>query len=243
MKLTGNTIFILGGSAGIGLEIAKQFSALGNKVIINGRSNDRLEKSLVQLNNAAAIQGDLSIESERIRVANELLDEYPDVNVIINNAGKAVLHSLCEGGNNYKSANEEINTNYLSIIHFTELVLPYLLKAERETAIVNVTSIIAWMILPSDPIPTYPASKAALHYYTQALRQSLAATNVNVFELIPPLTNTEFSAGINGASGIPPKEVADGLLLALEHNKLDIPVGQSKLVYSLIQEATAKLYQ
>lgn len=241
MEITGNTIFISGGSAGIGLEIAKQFSAQGNKVIINGRTPQRLLDALSQLDNAEAIQGDLSVESERVRIAEELFQHHPDINVIINNAGAAVSHSLREGGNNYKAAQDEINTNYTAIIHFTELLLPYLLKTEREAAIVNVTSIIAWMILPSTPIPTYPASKAALHYYTQALRQSLEETNVNVFELIPPLTDTEFSVEINGASGIPPKEVADELLLAFQQNTLDVPVGQSKFVYSLIQEAIRKL--
>lgn len=78
MKTTGNTIFISGGSAGIGLEIAKQFSALGNKVIINGRNKERLENAFGQLKNAEFIQGDLSIESERERIAEVLRNNYPD---------------------------------------------------------------------------------------------------------------------------------------------------------------------
>ncbi len=70
MKTSGNTIFISGGSAGIGLAIAKKLNGAGNKIIINGRNTERLENALKQLDNAVAIQGDLSIESDRIRIAN-----------------------------------------------------------------------------------------------------------------------------------------------------------------------------
>lgn len=90
-------------------------------------------------------------------------------------------------------------------------------------------------------MPTYSASKAALHFYTQSLRQSLSETTISVFEVMPPLVNTEFSAPIGGANGIPPKEVADELLTAFENNQFDVPVGQTKLVYAVFQEAMAKL--
>lgn len=238
MKSTGNTIFISGGSAGIGLEIAKLFSAKGNKVIINGRNTERLDKALNQLGNAVAIQGDLSVESERIRIAAELNTNHPDLNIIINNAGEAYAYSLSDDGNAYENAAREINTNYLAIIHFTELLLP-LLKTRENAAIVNVTSIAAF--IPSAGIPTYSASKAALHFYTQLLRRSLSETNINVLEVMPPLVNTDFSSAIGGANGIPPGEVAGELLSALEKDQFDIPVGQTKAVYAAFGEAIDRL--
>lgn len=147
MNTTNNTVFISGGSAGIGLEIAKLFSAKGNKVIINGRNQERLDKALQQLDNAVAIQGDLSIESERISIAEELKQNHPEVNIIINNAGAAYAYSLNESDNNaYEYAANEINTNYIAIIHFTELLLPHLLQ-KKHSAIVNVTSIVG--LLPN----------------------------------------------------------------------------------------------
>lgn len=238
MNTTSNTVFISGGSAGIGLEIAKQFSAKGNKVIINGRNKERLENALKQLNNAIAIQGDLSVESERIRIANELKQNHSDLNVVINNAGEAYAYSLSESGSAFENAAKEINTNYIAIIHFTELLLP-VLKEKANAAIVNVTSIVG--LYPQGGLPTYSASKAALHAYTQLLRKSLSETNVNVFEVMPPLVNTDFSAGIGGANGIPPKKVADELLTAFENNQFDVPVGQTKMVYAVFQEAITKL--
>jgi len=239
MKTTNNTVFISGGSAGIGLEIAKSFSEKGNKVIINGRNQERLDKALEQLENAVAIQGDLSIENERIRIANELIQNHPDLNIVINNAGEAYYYNLADNTNSYELAKKEINTNYLTIIHFTELLLPHLLQ--KDSAVVNVTSIAS--LVSYAPVPTYAASKAALRSYTQSLRNALKETSVKIFEVLPPLVNTSFSAEIGGENGIPPKEVADELLTALEQNQFDVPVGQTKVVLGVFQEALAKLNQ
>ncbi|MBS7233385.1 SDR family NAD(P)-dependent oxidoreductase [Flavobacterium psychroterrae] len=240
MKTSGNTIFISGGSAGIGLAMAKKLSAAGNKIIINGRNEERLQKALGELENTVAIQGDLSEKRDRIRIAKELIENHPEVNIIINNAGIAFLNDL--NNPEVKSAELaalEMNTNYLSVIDFTELMLPQLLGQEN-AAIVNITSIAAFRGNPYGP--TYAASKAALHNYTEGLRDKLAENeNVNVFEVFPPLVNTEFSAAIGGANGIPPAEVADELVLALAKDQFEVPVGESKKIHSAIQEAITKI--
>lgn len=232
MKTSGNTIFISGGSAGIGLAFAKKLGKAGNKIIINGRNEDRLQKALLQLDNAVAIQGDLSIETDRIRIANELKTNYSDVNTIINNAGAAFTYLLNETINAHEKAVVEMNTNYFSVIHFTELLLPHLIQKE-DAAIVNVSSIAVFG--SHKMLPTYGATKAALHSYTVALRQTYEEQpNVQIYEVYPPLVNTEFSAEIGGANGIQPSEVADELFLALEKNQFDVPVGDSKQFFSKI---------
>lgn len=234
MKTTENTVFISGGSAGIGLAIAKKLSAAGNRIIINGRNEERLKNALRELGNSAvAIQGDLSLESDRIRIATELKSNYPDVNIIINNAGSAFMNPLDNLSNNAaEKAYQEINTNYISIIHFTSLVLPQLLQQEK-AAIVNISSIAVFR--SNKYLPTYSASKAALHSYTQGLRDTFVANErLNVYEVYPPLVNTEFSAEIGGANGIPPSEVADELFTALEKNQFEVPVGDSKKIHSLM---------
>lgn len=226
MKTQGNTIFISGGSAGIGFAIAKKLNATGNKIIINGRSEDRLQKAQKQLNNAEIIQGDLSIEADRIRIAKELIENYPEVNIIINNAGAAFSYLLNETVNAHEKAIAEMNTNYFSVIHFTELLLPHLLLKEQ-AGIVNISSIAVFG--SHKLLPTYGATKAALHSYTVALRSTYEdEKNLQVYEVYPPLVNTEFSAEIGGANGIPPEEVAEELFLALEKNQFDVPVGDSK---------------
>jgi len=240
MKTSSNTVFISGGSAGIGLAIAKKLSAAGNKVIINGRNEGRLQNALKELDNAVAIQGDLSVEAERIRIADELAAKHPDLNIIINNAGAAFMNDLSVAGNSAaEKAHKEMNTNYISVIHFTSLVLPQLLQQD-EAAVVNVSSIAVYRY--NKYVPTYSASKAALHSYTQGLRDTFAENEkLHVFEVYPPLVNTEFSAEIGGASGIPASEVADEFLAALELNQVEVPVGDTKQIHALINPIIEQL--
>jgi len=236
MKTSGNTIFISGGSAGIGLAFAKKLSEAGNKIIINGRSEERLQTALTQLDQAVAIKGDLSVEADRIRIAKELTDQHPEVNIIINNAGAAFINNLSDSNNDAtKKAADEMNTNYLSVIHFTSLMQPHLLSKDQ-AAIVNVSSIAVYR--SNKYLPTYSASKAALHSYTQGLRDTFADNNsLNIYEIYPPLVNTDFSAEIGGANGIPASEVADELLLAFEKDQFEVPVGKTKKIHQLVEEA------
>ncbi|WP_442591053.1 SDR family oxidoreductase [Pedobacter sp. AW31-3R] len=237
MKTTGNTIFISGGSAGIGLAFAKKLSAAGNKIIINGRNEERLQKALQELDNAVAMQGDLSVADERIRIANELTANHPELNIVINNAGAAFMNDLGDANNNVtEKAYQEINTNYISVIDFTSRVLPQLLR-QKDAAVVNISSIAVFR--GNKYLPTYSASKAALHSYTQGLRDTFAENEqLNVYEVYPPLVNTEFSAGIGGANGIPPSEVADELFQALANNQFEVPVGETKRIHALLEPLT-----
>lgn len=239
MKTTGNTVFISGGSAGIGLALAKKLNAAGNKVIINGRNQERLEKAIAELDNAIAIQGDLSIEADRIRIAEDLKANHPEVNMIINNAGAAFGYLLSETTNAHEKAAIEMNTNYLAIIHFTELMLPHLLQ-KQEAVVANVSSI---AVFGSHKfLPTYGATKAALHAYTMALRMTYEeAENLQIYEIYPPLVNTEFSAEIGGANGIPPAEVADEFFSALEKDQFDVPVGETKKYVAAVAAAMSKI--
>ena len=233
MKTTGNTVFISGGSAGIGLAIAKKLSAAGNKIIINGRNEERLQNALKELDNVVAIQGDLSVEEDRVRISTQLKEQYPEVNIIINNAGAAFSYLLNETANAHLKAAIEMNTNYLSVIHFTELLLPHLIQ-KTAAAVINVSSIAVFA--SHKLLPTYGATKAALHSYTVALRQTYEEEkNVQIYEVYPPLVNTEFSAEIGGANGIPPAEVADELLMALEKDQFDVPVGDAKQFFGKVQ--------
>ena len=241
MKTIGNTIFISGGSAGIGLAIAKKFNQAGNKVIINGRNEERLQKALSELTDAVGIQGDLSIEADRIRIAEDLKINHSDVNIIVNNAGAAFGYLLSETTNAHEKAQIEMNTNYFAIIHFTEVMIPHLLEKE-ESAVVNISSIAVYG--SHKFLPTYGATKAALHSYTTALRQTYEEQkNLYIYEVYPPLVNTDFSAEIGGAAGIPPSEVADELFIGLENNLFDIPVGDSKIYANAIGEAMSRLTQ
>lgn len=231
MKTTNNTILITGGSAGIGLEMARQFAAKGNNVIILGRNTERLQKAAASLPGVTAIQGDVTSKTDVANIVARIKADFSGLNMLINNAGSAFVYTLANDSNAAGKAEQEMMTNYFSIVNLTEQLLP-VLSAQPEAAIVNVSSIVAFA--PSAILPTYAASKAALHSYTQSLRHTLAKdTNIKVFELVPPLVDTEFSAEIGGSAGIKPGVVADDLVNAMEQDVYEIHVGNTAHVYQL----------
>jgi uncharacterized oxidoreductase len=231
MKTTQNTVLITGGSAGIGFEIARLFSEAGNHVIITGRDTARLAKAATQLSNVTAIACDVSKEEDINKLVARMESEFPLLNILINNAGKAFAYELGQHANAHEKAGEEMLTNYLSVIRLNEKLLP-LLGKQPEAAIVNVSSIVAFA--PGLRTPTYSASKAALHSYTKILRYTLAqSTDIKVFELMPPLVNTDFSQEIGGSNGIAPSVVASDLMQAIETDQYEIHVGATEQIYQL----------
>lgn len=230
MKTNKNTILITGGGSGIGLEIAKLFSK-DNHVIITGRSEERLLKAAASLENISVIPFDITNAEDVDRLAEKISKDFPDLNVLINNAGNASAYDiLVPNVNAYEKAYDEMNTNFLSVVRLTEKLLPQLLKQES-SAIVNVSSIVAFV--PSRAIATYSSSKAALHSYTESLRLALSDTQIKVFDLMPPLVNTEFSKEIGGENGIPPQEVAQQLFQAFKSDTYEIHVGNTAEIYKL----------
>ena len=237
MKTINNTVLITGGSAGIGFEIAKILSEKGNEVIITGRDPERLAKAISQLSNVTGIACDVTNEDEVNQLVDKLATDFPKLNIVINNAGKAYAYNLSESVNAFQKASDEMLTNYLSVIRLNEKLLP-ILGVKQEAAIVNVSSIVAFV--PNQLAATYGASKAALHSYTQTLRLSLAKkTGIKVFELMPPLVNTDFSQEIGGVNGISPTVVAEDLVHALENDIYEIHVGRTANIYELFHLSPA----
>lgn len=229
MKATNNSILLIGGSAGIGFEIAKLLTAKGNHVIITGRDEERLRQAAAQLTNVTAIQSDITRAADVDALIERIEKDFPSLNMVINNAGNAYVYALTENANAFEKAQDEMLTNYLSIIRLNEKLLP-VLKRQPEAAIVNVSSVVAFV---PGSLSTYSASKAALHSYTQSLRYALKDTAVKVFELMPPLVNTSFSAPIGGHTGIEPSVVAEDFLKGLENDTYEIRVGNTEDIYRL----------
>jgi uncharacterized oxidoreductase len=235
MKTSKNTVLLIGGTAGIGLEIAKQLTALDNHVIITGRNQERLDAVTSSLNNVTTVLSDVSNADDVDLLVEKIKSEFPQLNMVINNAGRALLYNLADPKQDaFAYAADEMLTNYLSVIRINQKLLP-LLKQQEASAIVNVSSIVAYV--PGITLPTYAASKAALHSYSTSLRLSLEETTVKVFELMPPLVDTEFSKEIGGHNGIKPSVVADELLAALANDEFEIRVGDTAKIYELFRQS------
>ena len=187
MKINNkNTILITGGASGIGYEFAKQLRDT-NTVIIVGRNKEKLEKVKKELKNIHIFECDISNPKD-INALYEIISyEFPDLNILINNAGLANRIDLQEE-TSYEKLTEEMNVNFNGSVYMTSQFLP-LLKKQKIASIINVTSALAYVPFANSPI--YSASKAALHSFTQSLRIQLKDTNIKVFEIAPSVTKTQ----------------------------------------------------
>jgi len=241
MNITNKTVLITGGGSGIGFEIAKLLAAAGNQVIITGRTESKLKKATDQIKGAHYLAGDITNEENVDLLVNNIKQKFGKLDVLINNAADAYTYQLATQSGDFTKASSEITTNYLAVIRLIEKFLP-LLKESKEAGIVNVSSIVAYAV--GNNVPTYSASKAALHFYTQSLRQSLHTnTSIKVFELMPPLVNTEFSKEIGGENGIPPKQVAEELIEGLATDTFEIRVGQTADFYKAFFAGSNEAYK
>lgn len=240
MKTNENTVLVTGGGSGIGLETAKLFSAKGNKVIIAGRDIHKLNDALLLLPGTTAIAADITNETEVNHLIKRIYEEFPKLNIIMNNAGKAHIYSLSESSGAFDKATDEMLTNFLSAVRLTEKLLP-LLKQKEEAAVINNSSVVAFT--PASRLPSYSASKAALHSYTQSLRHSLAqTTRVKVFEVMPPLVNTDFAKAIPGEK-ISPVAVAEAILAGIENDVYEIYAGPAAALHALYRSSPGEAFK
>ncbi|KJD44439.1 SDR family oxidoreductase [Paenibacillus terrae] len=182
MKLTGNTIFITGGGSGIGRALAEALHNLGNKVIISGRRKERLEETIKANLGMSAVELNVQDPASIEAAAKQLIEEYPDLNVLINNAG-IIQSDDAAGVIDEDVLVSTVTTNLLGPIRLTSAFIEHL-KSKEEAVVINTTSILGFVPLATTAV--YSATKAALHTYTLSQRYMLKDTSVKVIEIVPP---------------------------------------------------------
>ena len=230
MYMINNTILITGGASGIGYELAHQLCE-NNTVIITGRNQEKLDKAKSNLKNVHTFQCDVSNPQEIINLYEAVSQQFPELNILINNAGIMKKIDL-QQEIDLLTLTQEIDTNVNGVIRMCTQFIP-LLKQQKMAAILNVSSALAFVPFVSTPV--YCATKAALHSYTQSLRVQLRNTKVKVFELAPPAIETplinEFDA--SEQEGMAIMNVTKLAKLAIEGitcDKEEIRPGQSNLL-------------
>lgn len=187
MNTTGNTILITGGGSGIGRGLAEAFHALGNQVVIAGRSQKTLDAATDANPGMKSLTLDIA-DAESIRTfAAQVTEAYPQLNVLVNMAGIMRNENLREQKELLADMEATVATNLLGPLRLTAALLPAL-EAQPHATVMNVTSGLAFV--PLAMTPTYCATKAAIHSYTQSLRYQMKDTSVEVLELVPPYVQT-----------------------------------------------------
>ncbi|GAB4070247.1 SDR family oxidoreductase [Ancylobacter sonchi] len=192
MDISGNTILITGGNAGIGRALAEALHREGNKVIITGRRREALEETVAANPGMAYEVLDISDAQAIAAFAGTVAATYPALNVVINNAGIMVAEDLTAEPVDLAVPEAIIATNLLGPIRLAAALLPHL-KRQPSATLMTVSSGLAFV--PLVATPTYNATKAAIHSWSQSLRAQLAGTSVDVIEIVPPAVATDLMPG------------------------------------------------
>jgi len=228
MRLTGRTILITGGSAGIGLALALKFLELGNEVIVTGRRQSVLDAVKAQYPGLHTIQSDVADPDQIAGLAVQVKWDFPKLDVLINNAGVGIAKNLRGSVGDLSGLMAEMEINVGGVIRTTSALIDTL-TANKGT-VINVSSALAFVPVPAMPI--YSATKAAVHSYTQSLRFQLEDSGVEVIELMPPAVQTNMTSEFDeaGISTITTDELLKQAIAALRAGKQEIRPGQSNLL-------------
>ncbi len=221
MNLGSHRVLVTGGASGIGLALATRFAAAGSTVIVCGRRQDKLREASARAPALIPRVADLAEADGRIAFVESITTEFPDLDVVVNNAGIQRRIRLADP-EPWAATHAEIAINLEAPIHLSRLFIPHLLK-QREPALINITSGLAFV--PLAGVPVYCATKAALHSFTLSLRYQLADSVVRVIEIEPPAVDTDLGGPGLHTFGVPVEEFADGVMPRLAAGDLEIPYG------------------
>lgn len=220
MQTHNNTVLITGGAIGIGLALAERFLAEGNTVIITGRNLTKFETAKAKLPTLHTVVANMTNAS----AVEQLAKAYPHVNILINNAAVQFNYAFADSVNSPELIETELRTNLFGPILLTKYMLPQLL-AKPHAAIVNLTSGLGFV--PKQSAAVYCATKSGLHTFTTALRWQLEASNVKVFEVIPPLVDTAMTAG-RGQGKISPEVLVEEFWHGFAIDRFEMPIDRAK---------------
>lgn len=226
MKLTGNTIFITGGGSGIGRGLAEALHKLGNQVIISGRRASRLTETILANPGMQSVELDIADPASIASVAKKLVEDYPALNVLINNAGVMQIDNAA-GVVDDEMLVSTITTNVMGPIRMTSALIEHL-KGQETATVINVTSVLGFVPMASAAV--YCSTKAAMHSYTQSLRYTLRGSPVTVLELAPPWVRTELLNSSEETRAMPLAEFIDETIQVLGTDAEEVLVERAKLL-------------
>lgn len=230
MRISGNTVLITGGATGIGYAMAEAFLAAGNKVVICGRREERLRKAQAAHPELQIKTCDVADACDRKALAEWAVTNFPDLNILVNNAGIQRDIDFTKGIDQFLAGPSEIAINLEAPIVLSGLFIPHL-SGRDNAAIINVSSGLGFV--PAARMPVYSATKAGLHAFSMALRHQLSKIGIKVFEAVPPAVDTELNQEGRAQRGnfkveLKPEEYVAAVMKGIESDRYEMGYGMSE---------------
>ncbi|WP_328932101.1 MULTISPECIES: SDR family NAD(P)-dependent oxidoreductase [unclassified Streptomyces] len=211
MDLSNRTVLVVGGTSGIGRELARRFAAAGSTVAVGGRSPEALSELAGE--GFGTFRIDVTDGASVAAARGAVLARHPELDTVVTMSGVMILEDLRDPAH-FAAAETTIDTNLLGTIRVVDAFTPHLVGRGAGT-VITVTSGIAF--LPFPPMPAYAASKAGVHAYSEALRAQLDGTGVDVVELVPPAVATAGQEKVN-PHALPLDDFAGEVMQLLSEN-------------------------
>ena len=205
MKTTGNTVLITGATSGIGRGLAERLHARGDTVVVGGRRRALLDEIVAANPGMSSVVVDVADPASIAAAVESVTRDHPDLDVVVTMAGIMLPEDLRDPAH-LETAEATVVTNLLGTIRTTTAFAPFL-AAKPDGVLVTVSSGLASVPLPA--APTYSATKAAVHSFTQSLRVQWADTPLQVVELVPPAVQTTLMGQSDDPNAMPLDEYLD----------------------------------
>ena len=242
--LAGRVAIVTGASAGIGMATARALAAHGARLVLAARRADRLHQLAGELAAHQAetlvIPTDLSDRRQIEALVEGALGRFGRLDILINNAGLGLQGDVAELSE--RPLRYLLDVNLYGPLFAMQAAVP-IMRQQGTGAVVNITSILAKVPLPSLGMTGgsagYAASKAALHALSLAARVELAGDGIRVITVLPGVTRSEFNEQFLLSSGAerpsprpsgslmgvtPPEKVAQAIIKGIERNRREVYV-------------------
>lgn len=244
MAQSKQKVLITGGGSGIGRSLAQKFLEHGHIVIITGRNLAKLEQVKAELPLINIIQSDVTVQEEVEKLVMQTQQEFGGIDILVNNAGIMNLLDAANEANELQIQFNEIEINYHAPIRMLHHFMPQLKKSPN-AVLINVSSGLAYVTFSQAPV--YSGTKAAVHFWTQAIRPQLKPHNIRVVELLPPVVDTKLAHDADlkddNLKPMPPEELADIFWKDYTNGKEEITPGLSKYLKLLSRFAPKFIFK
>jgi NAD(P)-dependent dehydrogenase (short-subunit alcohol dehydrogenase family) len=224
-SLTGRVVAITGGGRGIGRAIAQALAREGASVAVGDLDRESAEQTASALGEpAVGLPLDVTDHARLIAFLDEVEQRLGPLDVVVNNAGIMPVTPLAD--ESAESIARQLDLNLRAVIHGTQEAMRRMVP-RRTGHIVNVSSVAGRSGFPH--LATYCATKHGVVGLSEAVRQELRGTGVEVSVVMPSVVNTELAAGLadSRVKSVEPEDVANEVLAALKKPRFDVFVPRS----------------